>query len=71
MNAELATLASRYWDAQVGHQPTVASLYGDHRWSDQFEDRSEATEQAFASELDSIASGASAISSEGLSGSVR
>ncbi len=64
---QLASIAARYWDAQLGAAPTSAALLGDHRFDHLMEDLSAEAEAAYAATLRGLAAAAEAVDPAGLS----
>ena len=66
MNGHLAALARRFWDTLMEASPTFATLLGDHRFDDRFEDLSREEEDRLIGLLDGFVSEAAAIEPGGL-----
>jgi uncharacterized protein (DUF885 family) len=61
LNAELADLAARYWEAKLRASPTAATMLGIHDRDDEIEDLSRAAEDPRIAELDAFAAAAFAV----------
>jgi uncharacterized protein (DUF885 family) len=66
MNQPLASLADRFWDFSMESSPTTATLFGDHRFDDRFEDLSLEFENACIERLGGFVAEAKAIDPAGL-----
>jgi uncharacterized protein (DUF885 family) len=62
----VADLAARFWEAELSIFPTMANLYGDHRFNHELEDVSLAAEEANAATLRGLVSEAQSIDATGL-----
>ena len=67
MNEQLAQLAEEYWDLELQRGPTGGLFVGDYRYAHRMEDLSREAEDDMIDRLESIASKAKAIESDGLS----
>jgi uncharacterized protein (DUF885 family) len=61
VNEHLSGLAGRFWDTVMEASPTFATLIGDHRFDDRFEDYSREEEDRLIGLLDGFASQAEAV----------
>ncbi|MGH9225585.1 MAG: DUF885 domain-containing protein [Acidimicrobiales bacterium] len=70
-NPELRALADEYWDVVLEHNPTSATILGDHRFDDRIEDFSEAGQAEQRSRLASLLDRVSAVDPASLAGDDR
>lgn len=71
MNAELESLADRYWQAELADTPTRALMLGIHDFDDQMEDASREAEDRRIDRLRSVAAAAEAVDPAGLTADER